>query len=461
MSKNIYGKKSNPLKYLVYILLLAVFGAIGFVFLSPQFEQNKPTIAVDDKLFWNLKSKLQIKLKDESGIKYYKIIYNDGTKKIELNSVILSGLEKEITVDVTAPKFDMFYKGTEVSLEIEVIDNSKWNYLNGNSATKKVDLIIDIKKPTASIVENTRYIRRGGSALVIVKVEDENLVDSYISFNDEMKFQLIPFYKDNYFISLIAWDVNYDEFKKVKLVAIDKAGNKTISKVPLYIQKLRVKKDTIKISSNFIESVSSSVLEQSGEAIPVELPKRFIEQNKILRKKNVDFLRDIGTKNMNMSKIDSFNIKPFRRLKGSRTAAGFAERRSYLYDGEKIDEAWHLGMDWASIRKATIKTSNSGKVIFNEYLGIYGNTIIIDHKLGLASLYAHTSSTNVELGDTVKAKQKIANTGNTGAVMGDHLHFGMLVQGVEVNPLEWMDKNWIKNNITKIISNAKKSIDSN
>jgi murein DD-endopeptidase MepM/ murein hydrolase activator NlpD len=79
--------------------------------------------------------------------------------------------------------------------------------------------------------------------------------------------------------------------------------------------------------------------------------------------------------------------------------------------------------------------------------------------MGLASLYAHTSTQDVNLGDEVRRNQKIANTGTTGAVMGDHLHFGILVQGIEVNPLEWMDNNWIKNNITKTIQNAKKEID--
>ena len=354
----------------------------------------------------------------------------------------------------------MFYKGENVFLEIEAVDNSKWNYLNGNKTIKRIKINIDTKKPIANIIENTRYIRRGGSALVVVKVEDKNLKNSYISFNDKIKFKLIPFYKTNYFISLIAWDINIENFKRVNLIAIDKAGNKSIVKVPLYIQPLRIKKDNITISSNFIESVSSNVLEQSGEMVPIELPERFIKQNRILRKKNVDFLREFSIQYMSTEQVNDFDIKPFKRLRGSRTAAGFAEKRYYFYNEKKIDEAWHLGMDWASVKKAPIKASNVGQVIFNEYLGIYGNTIIIDHKMGLASLYAHTSSSNVHIGDEVKAKKKIANTGSSGAVMGDHLHFGILVQGIEVNPLEWMDKNWIKNNITKIITKSKKVIDS-
>jgi len=119
-----------------------------------------------------------------------------------------------------------------------------------------------------------------------------------------------------------------------------------------------------------------------------------------------------------------------------------------------------LGMDWASVKHAPIKTTNDGKVIFNDYLGIYGNTIIIDHKLGLQTLYAHTSKSNVTVGQRVSANSIIANTGSTGAVFGDHLHFGVLVQGIEVNPLEWMDRNWIRTRITDVLNEAKKVINS-
>lgn len=115
-------------------------------------------------------------------------------------------------------------------------------------------------------------------------------------------------------------------------------------------------------------------------------------------------------------------------------------------------------MDWASTKRAPIKTFNDGKVIYKDYLGIYGDTIILDHGLGLASLYAHTSTINVELNDEVKAGQQIGNTGATGAVFGDHLHFGMLVQGIEVNPNEWLDFTWMKTNVTKTIEDAVKII---
>ena len=155
---------------------------------------------------------------------------------------------------------------------------------------------------------------------------------------------------------------------------------------------------------------------------------------------------------------DMIDIKPFKRLRGSKTVAGYGERRHYYLNNEKINEAWHLGIDWASVKKAPVRVSNNGEIVYRDYLGLYGNTVIVNHGLGLYSLYAHTSSQSVNLGDQVTAGQKIANTGATGAVFGDHLHFGILVQGVEVNPIEWLDGNWIKTRITDILKSGEAQI---
>ena len=454
-------KKNGFIKFIFTVLLIGIIAGGGFVLLSPQFEQNKPVIKLNSNQFWNLKDKISLDLSDASGIKYYKVTFIDGTKEIIMDEKILSNPSKKLALKLNPPKLDMFYKGVAVKIKVEATDNSKWNFLNGNSVVKVFDIKIDNKKPVANVVENSRYIREGGSAVVVVKVKDDNLADAYITFNDEIKFKLIPFYKKNYYVALIAWDISipYEDFDRVSLVAIDKAGNKTTAKVPLYIQKLKIKKDNIKISKKFIEDVSTHVLEQMSMDVPSDLVSRFIEQNSKLRAQNIATIKKTVMDNFDIQMVNSLNINRFKRLRGSKTVAGFAERRSYYFDGEKIDEQWHLGLDMASVRQAPIKVSNRGKVIFNNYLGIYGNTIIIDHGMGLSSLYAHTTNQYVNIGEDVKANQKIATTGTTGAVMGDHLHFGILVQGIEVNPIEWMDRNWIRTRITNILKKSKKAID--
>ena len=452
-------KKRSPYRFLFIIVTFALIGAAAYLYLSPAFEQNKPNIKAPSSIYWNLKQNINITLTDDSGIKYYKVTFVDDGKSIELAQKVIKDIKKQINISIAPPKLDMFYKGKNSHLVIEAVDNSKWNFLEGNRVVKTIDVKIDTKKPIANVIDNSRYIQRGGSAVVIAKVEDENLKDFYIEFNGKARFKLQPFYKQNYYIALIAWPIDIEQFNRVNLVAIDKANNKTITKVPFYVKNKRIKIDNIKLTNRFIDTISKDVLEQSFHKVPKQSKDIFIYSNTKLRAENIKTIKEVADKNFSYEKIDDFKLKPFKRHRGSKTVANYADRRHYYLNGQKINEAWHLGIDWASVKKSPIIVSNDGKVIFKDYLGLYGNSIIIDHGMGLATLYAHTSTQNVELGDNVKRGQKIANTGSTGAVFGDHLHFGLLIQGYEVNPMEWMDKNWIKVCITNVIKNGKKQID--
>lgn len=452
------SKKSTISVVVIGFLIIGMVG-VGYLYLSPAFEQNKPTVESEKSLYWNLKSQLQVKLKDDTGIKYYKVTFKDGVKNIVLSQKVFAKSVKEFLLDIEPPKLDMFYKGEDIILEIEVVDNSKWNFLEGNKVVEQIKVKIDTRKPIANVIANSRYIQRGGSAVVVVKVKDENLKNAAIVFNEEKEFQLTPYYKEDYYVALIAWPIDITSFNRVNLVVTDKADNKTITKVPFYIQKKTFKVDKITVSEKFINNVSASVLEQSFESIPVALEDIFIYSNTRLREKNIQTIEKAVSKFTSNEQINSFDIGAFKRLRGSKTVAGYGERRHYYLNEKKINEAWHLGIDWASVKKAPIRVSNEGTVIFKNYLGLYGNSIIIDHGMGLATLYAHTSSQQVEVGDHVTKNMKIANTGATGAVFGDHLHFGVLIQGVEVNPIEWMDKNWIKVRITNVLKKANSDID--
>ena len=81
-------------------------------------------------------------------------------------------------------------------------------------------------------------------------------------------------------------------------------------------------------------------------------------------------------------------------------------------------------------------------------LGIYGNCVIIDHGLGLQTLYGHLSQIDVKPGDTPGKGQIIGRTGTSGLAGGDHLHFDVLISGQQVNPIEWWDPHWIRDNVT-------------
>jgi murein DD-endopeptidase MepM/ murein hydrolase activator NlpD len=142
----------------------------------------------------------------------------------------------------------------------------------------------------------------------------------------------------------------------------------------------------------------------------------------------------------------------FNRMRRSSRRAGFADHRSYYYEDKKIDYQVHLGIDLASVRHAEVEAANRGIVVAAEYLGIYGNMVIIDHGLGVFTLYSHMSQIIVKPGDQVEKDTVLGNTGTTGMAGGDHLHFSVLVNGIFVDPVEWWDKNWLELHILNYLS---------
>ena len=140
---------------------------------------------------------------------------------------------------------------------------------------------------------------------------------------------------------------------------------------------------------------------------------------------------------------------PFRQLSNSQVESGFADHRTYLYAGDEVDQQVHLGFDLAATANTPIRAANGGTVVFAEYLGIYGNCIIIDHGMGLQSLYAHLSSIDVAPGMSVDRDQQLGLSGQTGLAGGDHLHFAMLLQGRAVTPMEWWDEHWLEDRVLR------------
>ena len=88
------------------------------------------------------------------------------------------------------------------------------------------------------------------------------------------------------------------------------------------------------------------------------------------------------------------------------------------------------------------------------WLGIYGNCVIVDHGMGIASLYGHLSSIDVKVGDLVAKGQTLGRSGMTGLAGGDHLHFTMLVGGRPANPVDWWDPHWIRDRIDRKLEEA-------
>jgi murein DD-endopeptidase MepM/ murein hydrolase activator NlpD len=193
----------------------------------------------------------------------------------------------------------------------------------------------------------------------------------------------------------------------------------------------------LQIPDSFIEKVVGE-LDPNGSG---ELVERFLKINGEMRRQNNQVLADLRLKTEERLLWSG----PFRRY--GMTESEFADTRNYVYKGKTIDRQTHLGFDLADVPHAAVEAANDGKVVWAAPLGIYGNCVVVDHGYGLQSIYGHLSQIAVQPGETVKKGQELGRSGATGMAGGDHLHFSMQVDGVQITPVEWWDEHWIHDRI--------------
>jgi murein DD-endopeptidase MepM/ murein hydrolase activator NlpD len=299
------------------------------------------------------------------------------------------------------------------------------------------EVIIDTTPPKLSILHSERYINPGGSGIVIYRSVDPG-IQSGVQIED--KFH--PGFKvgdgrDDTYISYFALPYSATGLDKSFVVARDMAGNETTLPFSVIFKNKQFRQDKIDVGDGFLEKKIPEFMQYYPE-MQGEMVDKYLFTNNEVRQ-------------LNNSKISELCNSPhpqrlwegrFQRMAGS-TRAGFADHRTYYYHTKPIDKQVHLGIDIASTRQADVKAAEKGIVIYTDYLGIYGNMVMLDHGQGVFSLYSHMSQINVSVGDTVEQDVVIGSTGTTGMAGGDHLHFSMLINGVFVTPKEWWDQHWI------------------
>lgn len=332
-------------------------------------------------------------------------------------------------------------------LQITATDRSPMHFGAGNSTVLAPTLDFQNKPPAVAVLSIAHNISRGGAALVVYTVNRE-LERTGVVFGN----RFFPGYRqsgDSY-ACLFAFPYNQPAESFVpKVIAVDRAGNERLAGIYFHLLPKAFPHDRIELSDAFLEKISSEFKDRFPQATtPLEV---FLKANRELREHDQKILNECGLKTSPVPLWEGV----FLRLPNSAPRGTFAQLRSYYYHGAQVDQQTHLGIDLAALAHAQVPAANAGKVVWADDLGIYGQCVIIDHGLGLQTLYGHLSRIGVKAGDAVQKGQIIGNTGDTGLAGGDHLHFGTVVSGEQVNPIEWWDPSWIKNNVTSKLADAK------
>lgn len=431
----------------IIVVVACLFWAINYI------EWYEPKIDIKLESRYAGKNPIRVSITDKGrGLKYsvIKLKNEDGEIVLERKTYIADIYKDTIEIQVNFGKHNI--KDGPATIIVEAGDRSYFNFLDGNKAIASKEILIDTKPPTIEIISTEHYINHGGSGLVIYKTSDDS-DESGVNIGEQYFTGYRGYFRDpDVYLCFFAFPYNEDINSNIVVYSVDEAGNSSSQSFFHRVKPVDYKQSTIGINEVFITNKMQSLVQ--GQ-LPGDLKEVFLRVNNDLRKKNDTKISEITNKT-----TPSINWKgKFHQLSNSQVQANFADERTYYFNDEPIDKQYHLGYDLAVTRRYPIEAANAGEVVYADNIGIYGKTVIIDHGMGIFSLYGHMSSIGVKLGDPVKKKQIIGRTGQTGLAAGDHLHYGVYIQGVPVRPIEWWDAKWIKSNIVLKILAAEQEFD--
>lgn len=318
------------------------------------------------------------------------------------------------------------------------------------ATSKRYDVSFRVTPPSIRLLRHSARVAQGGCAVVVYEVAKTSVEDGVQVGARFFEGHPLPDAAPQQRFAFLAIPYDVESAEGVRLVATDEVGNRGEQPVELSFVPRPLKKDMLNVS----EAVMAKIVRKILSSTPNFRDRggvlaNYVAMNSELRAENARRIDEVSKE----SRQDFLWSRRFIQM-DSKVFGAFADRRTYMHEGRKIDQQDHLGFDLASIKNARIPAANGGVVVLAERLGIYGNAVVIDHGYGLSSLYAHLSRIDVKPGETVKRRQIIGLTGSTGLSLGDHLHFTMLLRGLAVNPLEWWNQDWIGRHIVAHLGDA-------
>jgi hypothetical protein len=319
----------------------------------------------------------------------------------------------------------------------KLVVEAKSNDFRGATDEISADVNVVLRPPSISADGFQHYINQGGSEMVLITPTGQWSDAGVRVGKDTYRSFPIAGRSDRLVLFAYPWDLPIDTAPVV--FARNPAGNEATARFWFKVFPKKFRQRDLTIDDNFLNKVVNQI-DPSGQG---DLLTRFLKINGEMRRDNNKTLADLRFKT-----ADHFLwTDSFLQLANSKVESEFADVRSYVYKGKKVDQQVHLGFDLAVTAHTPVLASNDGRVVWAAPLGIYGNCIVVDHGYSLQSIYGHLSSIAVKEGDMVKRGEEMGKSGSTGLAGGDHLHYSMQVEGVQVNPVEWWDAHWIKDHV--------------
>jgi murein DD-endopeptidase MepM/ murein hydrolase activator NlpD len=324
------------------------------------------------------------------------------------------------------------------------------------SATR--DIEVRLTPPQIAVLSSFHYINHGGSEAVIYRVtppdsESGVRVGEYEYPGYRASGAGIASGDDALRVAFFALLWDQGTTTPISVYARDSVGNEGSGSFDYRVFPKQFRMSRIDLDDRFLGRVVPPILQNSPELKvddPTDLLASYLRINRELRRLNNQTITEIAARTSD----EMLWRGPFKQLLNTAVEAGFADQRTYVYKGQEVDRQVHLGFDLASTAGASVRAANRGRVMHAGWLGIYGNCVILDHGMGLMSLYAHLSSIAVQVGDLVDLDAELGRSGATGLAGGDHLHFTMLLAGNAITPIDWWSGQWVQDRILRKLVDA-------
>ncbi|WP_155308444.1 M23 family metallopeptidase [Desulfosarcina ovata] len=450
------GRSIKPILVVILVLLVSI-PAVWLTII--RMEGTAPALELGlESSFIGASRTLTVTVDDTgSGIRkvWMGLLVDENEKEILQRSFpsggfFAGGKEKSVQIKATISPKELGLEDGNAVIRIVAWDFSLRQWTKGNRGVLEKEIQIDTRPPSIEMISRSHNLNQGGSGMALYRIS-EDCPKSGVTVGERFYPGYGGYFSDpTIHMAFFALDYTQGKETRLAVTAEDFAGNQASAGMVYHINNRTFRKDAINLSDNFFNTKMPDFERYFPEMAGGNRLDLFLKVNRELRRRDNQAFTQITAQSEKKILWDG----PFIRLPASANRARFADHRTYFYGGKVIDRQVHMGIDLASTAHSPIPAANGGKVAFTGDQGIYGNTVVLDHGFGLFSLYAHLSRIDVAEGQMVEKGQTVGKTGMTGMAGGDHLHYGILVHQTFVNPVEWWDESWIKNNISAKMNDA-------
>lgn len=445
--------------FAIVLISVGLFVPEARTFTSIAFDRSAPTI----KILTPIGKELKVELLDQhSGMLSALVTASQNEKVVELVRHEFKTTSNKELLTVPLNLKSLGFKEGQVKFDVSVMDRA----LFANNSSAHATELLDFTRPRLELISLQHIVHQGGVELLVFKAQDNNFKGAGVKVGDYV-FPAFPLSylnqansEPDLYGALLALPFDFNpNASKIVLFAEDQVLNRSELGVSFRVGSFKQPSVNPKLTRSFLESKIPELYEKYLEAsntksdLDLSTDQGLLEAFKAV---NGDYRALLDSE---LNQLLEGSITPrqgngaFIKPMASATSSKLGEQRHYTYNGQDAGYSLHQGLDLASVQNDAVLSAQDGTVILAKDLGIYGQTVVIDHGATISTLYGHLSSVLVSVGEKVSKGQTIGRSGTTGLAGGDHLHFEIRVRAKAVNPIEWWDEKWIQDNIDGKLAN--------